>query len=140
MTRLDRIIEDFKFLPDWDSRYQHLVELGEQLPPLLGEFRIEDNRVKGCMSTVYVHPQINVEDGLVYFQGDCDTAIIKGVLAVLINLLSARTPEQIQQFDVDEFFTRMQLAEHLSPNRHFGIYAIVELMKGQVGSLAERVS
>ena len=69
------------------------------------------------------------------FVGDCDTAIIKGVLSLLIELSSGRTPNEIQELDLDQLFDRLQLAEHLSPNRHFGIYSIVELMKEQVRSM-----
>jgi cysteine desulfuration protein SufE len=73
--------------------------------------------------------------GLVRFHGDCDTSIIKGVLAVLIQLSAGKTVEKIEQLDVDELFTRLNLDEHLSPNRHIGVYAIVELMKQQARNL-----
>ena len=73
--------------------------------------------------------------GLVRFHGDCDTSIIKGVLAVLIQLSAGKTVEEIERLDVDELFTRLYLDEHLSPNRHIGVYAIVELMKKQARNL-----
>ena len=72
---------------------------------------------------------------LIRFHGDCDTSIIKGVLAVLIQLASGKTVAEIEQLDVDELFSRLSLDEHLSPNRHVGVYAIVDLMKQQARKL-----
>ncbi len=136
MTELADIVETFDLLEDWDQRYQYLIELGEQLPPYPDALRNEDNHVKPCMSTVYVSAHTDAEnpDHIIY-QGDCDTAIIKGVLALLIELSSGRTVEAIEAIDMDEIFARLQLGEHLSPNRHVGVYAIVDLMKAQARRL-----
>jgi cysteine desulfuration protein SufE len=136
MTDLDDIVDIFEMLGDWDQRYQYLTELGEKLPPMPDALKTEANKVKGCMSQVWVsawrdatHPQ------LIYFYGDCDTSIIKGVLAVLIQLTAGKTIAAIEQLDVDELFARLNLDEHLSPNRHVGVYAIVALMKQQALAL-----
>ena len=136
MASLDDIVDIFELLGDWDQRYQYLTELGEKLPAMPEEFRTEDNKVRGCMSQVWVCACRDEGDtGLVHFYGDCDTSTIKGVLAVLIQLSAGKTVEEIEQLDVDELFTRLNLDEHLSPNRHIGVYAIVELMKQQARSL-----
>jgi len=133
MTRLDEIVEVFDLLGDWDQRYQYLVELGEQMPQMPEQLKTDNNKVKGCMSQVWVHPyRDNKDRELYHYYGDCDTAIIKGVLALLIQLVDGRTAEEIKQLDVDEIFERLQLDEHLSPNRHVGVYGIVELMKQQL--------
>lgn len=134
--RLTEIVDTFELLGDWDQRYAYLIELGERLPPMPAELKNDDNRVKPCMSTVHVSayrdPAI---PGGVRFHGDCDTAIIKGVLAVLMELCAGQTNAAIQALDVDEIFARLQLDEHLSPNRHVGVYAIVDLMKEQAARL-----
>ena len=136
MTSLNDIVEIFELLGDWDQRYQYLTELGETLPELPEEFRTEDNRVKGCMSQVWVRACRDEGDtGCICFRGDCDTSIIKGVLAVLIQLSAHKTADEIERLDVDEVFTRLNLDDHLSPNRHIGVYAIVELMKQQASDL-----
>jgi cysteine desulfuration protein SufE len=136
MASLDDIVDIFELLGDWDQRYQYLTELGEKLPTMPEEFRTEDNKVRGCMSQVWVCACLDADDtGLVSFYGDCDTSIIKGVLAVLIQLSAGKTFEEIEQLDVDELFTRLNLDEHLSPSRHIGVYAIVELMKQQARNL-----
>ena len=136
MTDLADIVDTFELLGDWDQRYQYLIELGEQLPPMPDALKTEDNRVKPCMSTVYITAYTDPDHpDRVRYHGDCDTAIIKGVLAILVQLLENKTAQQIQQFDIDEFFTCLHLDENLSPNRHVGIYGIVDLMKKQALAL-----
>lgn len=134
MTGLDEIAEIFELLGDWDQRYQYLIELGEKLPEMPQALKTEENKVKGCMSQVWVSAYRDKHNpDLVGFHGDSDTPTIKGVLALLIQLSAGRTVEEIRQLDVDELFARLNLDEHLSPNRHVGVYAIVELMKKQAG-------
>ncbi len=129
MNSVDDIVDTFEFLGDWDQRYQYLMELGEQLPPLPNDLKTEENWVKPCMSTVHVCAEkIPERPELLRFRGDCDTAVIKGVLALLIGLLSNRSLDEINALDIDSLFKRLNLEEHLSPNRHVGIYAIVEKM------------
>jgi cysteine desulfuration protein SufE len=137
MTALPDIVSTFELLGDWETRYQYLVELGEQLPPLDEQARIEPNRVKACMSKVWVHAwEDPAAPGHIRFGGDCDTGIIKGVLALLIQLADGKTVDEIEAIDMDEFFRQLQLDEHLSPNRHVGVYAIVDLMKQQAAAAA----
>lgn len=137
----EEVIENFEFLEDWDARYAYLVELGEALPPMPEQYRNEENRVNGCMSKVWVCPVADPTDPnrLVYV-GDCDTAIIKGVLALLIGLMSGRTADEIQRLDLDDMFDQLKLAEHLSPNRHFGIFAVVGLMQEQAAGYRPTVA
>ncbi len=131
------IIETFDLLGDWDQRYQYLIELGERLTPMAPEDQTEANRVKECMSTVHtaVHPAGGPDRALV-FTGDCDTAIIKGVVAILVGLFSGKTGAEIEDLDVDALFRGLHLEEHLSPNRHVGVYAIVRRMKAQARACA----
>lgn len=132
MTTLDDIVDIFELLEDWEQRYQYLIELGEKLPPMPAEHKTENNKVKGCMSQVWVHPYKDVAaPNRLHYYGDCDTSIIKGVLALLIQLADNKTADELDQLDVDELFERLNLDDHLSPNRHVGVYGIVELMKQQ---------
>ena len=124
---MDEIVDIFELLGDWDQRYAYFVELGEQMPVMPDDEKTDSNKVKGCMSQVWICAHAE----LINFNGDCDTSIIKGVLALLIQMASGNTLEQIEKLDVDEFFERLELDEHLSPNRHVGVYAIVDLMKKQ---------
>lgn len=127
MSRLDEIVDNFEFLDDWDQRYEYLIELGEQLPEMPDDLKTEDNRVKACMSKVWIY--MRQQGAGIHIQGDCDTSVIKGVLALLISLCQGKTAQQIQQIDMDEIFQRLSLYDHLSPNRHVGVYAMFELMK-----------
>lgn len=141
MTDLVDIVETFELLGDWDQRYRYLIELGEGLPAMPQALLQENNRVKPCMSTVYVaaYPDPGYPGHLRY-HGDCDTAIIKGVLALLIELCSGKTAAAVQDIDMDEIFERLQLGDHLSPNRHVGIYAIVDLMKSQARQFSSQTT
>jgi cysteine desulfuration protein SufE len=129
---MTEILENFELLGDWDERYQYLVEIGERLAPMPPEEKSDKNRVVECMSLVHTaaHP-IPDQPGHLAFNGDCDTAIIKGVVALLVGLFSEKRPEEIEALDVEELFEALRLQEHLSPNRHVGVYAIVNKMKGQ---------
>ncbi len=131
------IIEDFDLLGDWDQRYQYLMEIGEALPSMPAEDKTDANRVMECMSIVHVvaRPAGSLPVRLRY-EGDCDTAIIKGVVALLVRLFSGKTPSEIDATDVDALFEGLHLEEHLSPNRHVGVYAIVEKMRRQARAFA----
>ena len=129
---IDDIIDTFDLLGDWDQRYQYLVEIGERLPAMDPPDKTDANRVMECMSTVHVVAKpLNGSDDRLRFEADCDTAIIKGVVALLVGLFSGKTAAQIEETDVDALFEGLKLEEHLSPNRHVGVYAIVNKMKGQ---------
>lgn len=131
-AEIAEFIDTFDLLGDWDQRYQYLIELGERMPDMAPSDKREENLVKQCMSTVHIaiHADPENADRLLY-AGDCDTSIIKGVVALLVDLFSGKTPREIAALDVDALFAGLHLEEHLSPNRHVGIYAIVDKMKRQ---------
>lgn len=132
-----RLIEDFELLGDWDQRYQYLVEIGECMPTMPSGDKTSENWVRECVSVVYVsaHPDGGSPPRLRY-TGDCDTAIIRGVLAILMTLFSGKTAAEIEQIDVGVLFARLHLQEHLSPNRYVGVHAIVEKMRRQAQAFA----
>jgi len=141
MLTLDEIAETFEILDDWDLRYQYLIELGESMPNMPVELKVDTNKVHECMSQVWISPYASqANPSKIHYHGDCDTSIIKGVLALLIHLVDGKSSDEIQQFDVDEIFDRLNLAEHLSPNRHVGIYAIVKLMKTQASQFNKDIT
>lgn len=132
MTDVTDILDTFDLLGDWEQRYQYLVELGERLPPMAESDRCEGNRVKPCMSQVWIATATDPDaPGRLRMTGDCDTAIIKGVVALLVSLCDGKTPDEILALDFDGLFEGLKLAEHLSPSRHVGIYAIVEKIREQ---------
>jgi len=137
---IQEIVDTFELLGDWDQRYEYLVELGERLAPMDPADKTDANRVMECMSTVHVvaRPLYGADadhsGGKLRFAGDCDTAIIKGVVALLVGLFSGKTRQEIEQTDIDDLFTGLKLEEHLSPNRHVGVYAIVNKIKRQAAN------
>ncbi len=133
MTQLDEYVDIFDLLGDWDQRYQYLIELGEKMPPMPDALKTDDNQVKGCISQVWINAEIR--DRSVRFSGDSDTAVIKGILALLISLCDGLSPQQIQQIDMDDVFSRLSLDDHLSPNRHVGVYAMFDLMQQKVADM-----
>jgi cysteine desulfuration protein SufE len=134
-TDIEEIVDTFELLGDWDQRYEYLVELGERMPAMDAADKTDANRVMECMSTVHVVPKPMDGGPQLRFHGDCDTAIIKGVVALLVELFSGKTATEIDETDVDALFGGLQLEDHLSPNRHVGVYAIVNKMKGQAKAL-----
>ncbi len=128
---VERILETFELLPDWEHRYQFLDELGMQLEPMDQQDQDDNTRVIECMSMLWIKAKPGNAPGLIDFDADCNTSTIKGVVAVIIALFANKTNEEIQNTDIDEVFRQLQLFEHLSPNRHVGVYAIVKKMKQQ---------
>ncbi len=133
---LNELVDMFEMLGDWEQRYQFIIELGESLPPMPASAQTDVNKVKECMSQVWVQADwLDRDQETITYQGDCDTSIIKGVLALLMQLCEGKTAREIERLDVDEVFKRLGLDQHLSPNRHVGVYAMVRLMKKQALAL-----
>ena len=135
MTQLDEIVDVFELLGDWEQRYEYLIELGEKLPVMPENLKTDENRVRGCMSQVWISAYN--DDGRIRFHGDSDTSVIKGILALLISLCDDLSAAQIQALDMDEIFQRLSLDEHLSPNRHVGVYAMFDLMQQKAAQVAK---
>ena len=127
---IDALVEDFEFLGDWEERYRYLIELGRKLPPLPDADHTEANKVRGCMSqvwmthTLHAGPPVTLE-----FHGDSDAHIVKGLIALLLKVCSGRTPQQILDTDIGSLFTRLGLENHITMNRRNGFYAMVERIR-----------
>ncbi|MEE9447075.1 MAG: SufE family protein [Arenicellales bacterium] len=132
---LERIMETFEMLPDWENRYQFLDELGTKLETMDAVDQNDETRVMECMSMLWIKAKPSETKDLIDFDADCNTSTIKGVVALIIALFANKTNTEIQTTDIDEVFKELQLFEHLSPNRHVGVYAIVRKMKAQAAAL-----
>jgi len=122
----DRIVEDFSMFDDWMDRYQQLIELGKDLPPIDEKKRTESYLIKGCQSKVWL--DADLKDGKIYFTADSDAIITKGIVALLIQVLNERTPKEI--LDVELYFIdKIGLKENLSPTRSNGLVAMVKQMR-----------
>jgi cysteine desulfuration protein SufE len=128
MHSLTRIIQAFGLFPDWEDRYRLLTDIGESMPPLPAVYQTEANRVHGCMSKVWVVGEVN-RDGILKLRADCDTPVVKGLVALLLIVFQDKTPDEVIATDVDALFQELGLDENLSPNRHVGMYAMVDKIR-----------
>ena len=122
----DEVIEEFEGFTDWMDKYQMLIDLGNELEPLDAKYKTEQNLIDGCQSRVWL--QADYKDGLLYFTADSDALITKGIIALLIEVLSAQTPKDIADADL-YFIDRIGLRDHLSPTRSNGLLAMVKQIK-----------
>ena len=122
----EEIVEEFTGLDDWMDRYQLLIDLGNEQPPLNEAYKTEQNLIDGCQSRVWL--QADLVDGKVVFQAESDALIVKGIVTLLIRVLSNHTPQEIVDADLS-FIDRIGLREHLSPTRSNGLLAMLRQMK-----------
>jgi len=122
----DEIIEEFEFLEDWIERYQLIIDYGKQLKPMPESDKTPQNLIDGCQSSVWFTAKY--EDGKIYYTGESDAILVKGMVALLIQVLDGQTPEDIAKADL-YFIDRIGLREHLSPTRSNGLAAMVKQMK-----------
>lgn len=122
----DEVIEDFSELSDWMDKYQMLIDLGNELEPLDERYKTQSNLIDGCQSRVWL--QCDEQEGKLYFTADSDALIVKGIIALLIRVVSGHTPREIMDAEL-YFIDRIGLHEHLSPTRANGLLAMVKQMK-----------
>ena len=123
----DEIIEEFEGLTDWMDRYAYIIELGGQLPEIPESYKTPENLIEGCQSRVWIHAELN-GDGEVVFEADSDAMIVKGIVALLLRVLSSQKPEDILDSEL-YFIDSIGLKEHLSPTRSNGLAAMLKQMK-----------
>jgi cysteine desulfuration protein SufE len=126
-TAIDDIVENFSLLDEWDDRYRYVIELGRKLPAFPEELRSDGNKVQGCVSQVWLATTVQRDDGAarLTFAGDSDAHIVRGLVAILIALLSGRTALEIAKEDPISLFERLGLGEHLTPQRSNGFRSMV---------------
>jgi cysteine desulfuration protein SufE len=122
----DEIIEEFSVLDDWMDKYALLIDLGNELLPLDNKYKTTNNLIEGCQSRVWL--QADEEDDRIIFSGDSDAVIVKGIVSLLIKVLSNHTPDEILSADL-YFIDQIGLSEHLSPTRSNGLVAMLKQMK-----------
>ncbi len=121
-----RIIEEFSMFDDWMDKYNYLIDLGKTLPVIEEQYKTDQYLITGCQSKVWLHASL--KDGRVIFRGDSDAIITKGIVNLLIRVLSDQTPEDIIETKLS-FIDHIGLQEHLSPTRSNGLSAMIKQMK-----------
>lgn len=122
----DEIVEEFSFFSDWMEKYEHIISFGKDLPELEVQYKVEDHLVKGCQSKVWLHAE--EENGQLRFLADSDAIITRGLVGLLVRVLSGHPPAEIANTDL-YFVEKIGLKEHLSPNRANGLVSMIRKMK-----------
>jgi cysteine desulfuration protein SufE len=122
----DKIIEDFSQFEDWMDKYNFLIELGKELPVIDARYKVKDFLIEGCQSKVWLHPEFDGK--LISFTADSDAIITRGIVSLLIKVLSGRTPVEIMNADL-YFIDKIGLKQNLSPTRSNGLLSMVKQMK-----------
>ncbi len=130
------IIDEFElFGDDWEGKYEHIIDLGKSLPKIKEEYKTDDRIIKGCQSKVWLHSDLN--DGKIIFTADSDAIITKGMVALMIRVLSGHKPEEIINADLS-FIDKIGLKEHLSPTRANGLVSMIKQMKLDALALSKK--
>lgn len=125
--RSQELVRVFQELPDWEARYRHIIEMGRAMPAMSDVLKTEENKVKGCQSQVWLHAHLD-EKGLVHFQGDSDALIVKGLVAVLLQVYSGVTPSEILNSPPD-FLKHLGFEGNLSPSRANGLHSMLKQIR-----------
>ena len=121
------IVEEFEiFGNDWEGKYEHIIDLGKSLPVIESKYKTDDRLIKGCQSKVWMHSEL--QNGKVVYTADSDAIITKGLVALMIRVLSGHKPEEIVDAQLD-FIDKIGLKEHLSPTRSNGLVSMIKQMK-----------
>lgn len=124
--RADAVVEEFELFDDWMGRYEYLIELGHSMPIIEEEYKTDEFKIKGCQSQVWVRP--DYRDGLIFYKGDSDALITKGLVALLVRVLSGQPPEDVAEADLT-FLDRIGMMDHLSSTRKNGLAQMVKQLK-----------
>jgi cysteine desulfuration protein SufE len=120
------IIEEFSLFDSWDDKYEYIIDLGKKLPPLDDQYKRDENKVKGCQSTVWL--VADDKDGRIYYKAESDAVIVKGLISMLIRVLSGQKPDDIINAKLD-FIREIGMMSHLAQTRSNGLLAMVKQMK-----------
>jgi cysteine desulfuration protein SufE len=122
----DEIIEEFALFEDWTDKYEYIIDIGKKLPPLSPDYKTEENKIKGCQSQVWLHAAMNGHK--LQFSGDSDAVIVKGLIGLLIRVLSNQKPEDIARANL-YFIDKIGMSQHLAQTRSNGLASMVKQMK-----------
>lgn len=122
----ETLIQEFELFDDWMDKYNYIIELGKELPMIDAQYKTEEFLISGCQSQVWLHPEMR--DGKLYFSADSDAIITKGIVNLLIRVLSGHTPQEILDNDLS-YIDKIGLREHLSPTRSNGLASMMKQIK-----------
>ncbi|UXD88707.1 SufE family protein [Thalassolituus hydrocarboniclasticus] len=118
------ILDTLGFFDDWEERYKYIIDLGKQLPAMSDDKKNDTYLLRGCQSQVWIDSELN--NGVLTFEADSDAHIVRGLLGVVLAAYNHKTPADIIAFDIDDYFSKIDLVKHLSPTRGNGLRAMVQ--------------
>ncbi|MBO9200988.1 MULTISPECIES: SufE family protein [Niastella] len=122
----DEIVEEFSLFDSWEDKYEYIIDMGKKLPLLEDKHKLDENKVRGCQSTVWLVSEY--KDGVIYFKADSDAVIVKGLISMLIRVLSGHTPDEIIETNLG-FIQKIGMTTHLAQTRANGLLSMVKQMK-----------
>jgi cysteine desulfuration protein SufE len=125
--QIDELIENFSFLDCWEDKYKYLIELGNALPHLPDDKKIDEWKVPGCQSQVWIIP--HCDNSCISFEGDSDAIIVRGIISIVLTIFKDKPAQEILSIDVDEIFDKLGLKEHITSNRRSGMLSMVDKIK-----------
>ena len=129
-TTIEELLEDFEFLDSWEDRYRYIIELGDELEDLDAELRVEENRVQGCVSNVWLIARFDASTPpRISFRADSDSQLGRGLVSILIMLCNDQPAPTVLALDVEDLFTRLELRNHLSRSRSNGLFSMVKRIR-----------
>ncbi|HAA72871.1 MAG: cysteine desulfuration protein SufE [Planctomycetaceae bacterium] len=129
-TTIEELLEDFEFLDSWEDRYRYIIELGDELEDLDAELRVEENRVQGCVSNVWLIASFDASSPpQISFRADSDSQLVRGLVSILIMLCNDQPAPTVLALDVEDLFTRLELRNHLSRSRSNGLFSMVKRIR-----------
>ncbi|MBB74033.1 MAG: cysteine desulfuration protein SufE [Planctomycetaceae bacterium] len=129
-TTIEELLEDFEFLDSWEDRYRYIIELGDELEALDEVLRVEENRVQGCVSNVWLIASFDASSPpRISFRADSDSQLVRGLVSILIMLCNDQPAPTVLALDVEDLFTRLELRNHLSRSRSNGLFSMVKRIR-----------
>ncbi len=132
----EEVLDSIGFLDDWEERYRYIIDLGKSLPALPDELKTEDRFVRGCQSQVWLAEHFDPAENKLYLAVDSDALIVRGLAAMVLAALNRKSPQQILDYDMEAYFSKLDLLKHLSPTRGNGVQAMVERIRTEAGKLS----
>ncbi len=120
------IVDEFSLFDSWEDKYEYIIDMGKKLPPLSAEYKKDENKIKGCQSTVWMHSDF--KEGRIYYEADSDAMIVKGLISMLIRVFSGQKPEEVINAPV-KFIDDIGMTSHLAQTRSNGLRAMIKQMK-----------
>lgn len=135
-TTADDVVDMISFFDDWEDRYKYIIDLGKELPGLPEAMHTEERIVRGCQSQVWLEVEYDASENKLYMAVDSDALIVRGLAAMVLAALNKKSPQEIGDYDMEAYFTQLDLLKHLSPTRGNGVRAMVERIKNSAQGFA----